>query len=91
MKETIYRQKDGISSRRLGDGLMLYDPHTDRIHTLNETGACVWELLDGANTIEGIEGILKRRFEDASPQKVSQDVAEILEKLRQEGLIASQV
>ena len=91
MKETVYRRKDGISSRRLGDGLMLYDSHTDRIHTLNETGTCVWELLDGENTVEGIEGTLKHRFKDASPQRVSQDVAEILEKLRQEGLIASQV
>lgn len=86
-KETIYKQKDGVSGRRLGEDLMLYDPESDKVHVLNETAALIWNLLDGTNTIEKIEEILRQTFKDAKTRDISGDVKETLEKLKQEGLI----
>ncbi len=86
-KETKYKKKKGISSQRLGQDLMLYDSESDKVHVLNETGAIIWELLDGKNTMGKIEKILAQRFDDASPQDISKDIEEILRKLEKEGLI----
>lgn len=86
-KETKYKKKKGISSQRLGQDLMLYDSESDKVHVLNETGAIIWELLDGKNTMGKIEKILAQRFDDASPQDISKDIEEILRKLEKEGLV----
>ena len=89
-KETIYKQRKGVSNQRLGEDLMLYDAENDKVHVLNETGALVWELMDGTNTTERIQDILKEKFKDVPAEKISNDTREVLEKLKHERLIDSQ-
>ena len=89
-EETMYKQKKGVNIRRLGEDLMLYDPENDKVHVLNETGGLIWELLDGTNTVDKIEDMLKQRFKEMPAERISTDTGEILEKLKQEGLISSQ-
>ena len=89
-KETIYKQKDGVSSRRLGEELMLYDSENDKVHVLNEIAAFIWKLLDGTNTVEDIENILRQRFKDTSPKDISGDIKETLERLKVQRLITSE-
>lgn len=81
------QRKPEISSRRLGAELMLYDPDADKVHVLNETGAIVWELLDGKNSIGYIEKILREKFNDTPKETISRDLAEIIERLKSEGLL----
>lgn len=85
--ETIYRKKEGISSRRLGRDLMLYDQTRDKVHVLNETGALIWELLDGKNSLPDIEKIFIKQFPDTKPEEISRDIKDVIEKLDSEGLI----
>lgn len=85
--EEIYKKKDNISSRKLGSDLMLYDGDNDKVHVLNETGAIIWELLDGTNALIQIENKLKEYFKDTSKENISKDLTEIIEKLKTEGLI----
>ena len=66
---------------------MLYDSNTDKVHILNETGIIIWELLDGKNTIPWIENELVEKFTDIPKETISKDLAEIIEKLKSEGLI----
>lgn len=87
LPETIYKQKKGISSRRLGNDLMLYDQETDKVHVLNETGALIWELLDGKNSLIDIEKIFIKQFPDTKTEEISRDIKEVIEKLETEGLI----
>ena len=82
-----YKKKKGVSSQKLGQDLMLYDSESDKVHVFNETGAIIWELLDGKNTMGKIEEILAQSFDDASPQDISKDIEEILRKLEKEGLV----
>lgn len=86
-REIIYRQKEGISSRKLGNDLMLYDQENDKVHILNETGAMVWELLSGKNKILDIENTFIKQFANTLPEELKRDINEILEKLVSEGLI----
>lgn len=87
--ETIYRKKEGLSVRRLGDEIMLYDGQTDKVHILNETGAILWDLVDGEKRLQEIESIFIKRFPDIRPEDISRDIREIVEKLEIEGLICS--
>ena len=62
-RETTYKQKSGVSSRKLGQDLMLYDPKSDKVHVLNETAAFIWGLLDGTNTTEDILHFVRERVQ----------------------------
>lgn len=83
----IYNKKEGISGRKLGSDLMLYDQSKDKVHILNETGALVWKLVDGKNNPEQIADAFQKEFPDTKPEVISKDVSEIIEKLVSEGLI----
>lgn len=85
-RDIIYRQKEGVSTRKLGDELMLYDEASDKVHILNETGILIWGLLNGENNLLDIENSLIRQFPDAKPEEISRDISEIIEKLLSEGL-----
>lgn len=52
----------------------------EQIYLLNETGAEVWELLDGSRTAAEIGEELARRFDSPSPD-TSADVVAFVEDL----------
>lgn len=87
LSETIYKKKEGISSRRLGSDLMLYDETLDKVHILNETGALIWELLNGENNLSKIKNLFIRRLPGNQPDEISRDIEEATEKLLSQGLI----
>jgi hypothetical protein len=82
-----YKQKQEISSRKLGNEVMLYDSKNDKVHVLNETGALVWSLIDGKNNIQSIINHFLKEFPKTNPAEVIKDIAEITDKLAAEGLI----
>lgn len=88
LSQTIYKKKEGTSSRKLGNDLMLYDQKNDKVHVLNETGALIWELLDGKNSLFDIENIFTRKFPSTAQEEFTKDIHEVIEKLLSEGLIA---
>lgn len=85
--KTIYKKQEGISSRKLGNDLMLYDQKNDKVHVLNETGAIIWDLLDGKKDFLDIEKYFIRQFPDAKKEEISKDINEIIGKLLSEKLI----
>lgn len=66
---------------------MLYDQKNDKVHVLNETGALIWELLDGKNSLSDIESIFTKKFPDTVKKEISKDINEVIQKLVSEGLI----
>ena len=49
------------------DGAILFDPDSARVQVLNLTGAYVWELLDGAQSLDAICAALAERFDGVPP------------------------
>lgn len=86
-KDNIYIKKKNISVRDLGNELMLYDGDTDKVHVLNETGAMIWNLINGKMPVSKIENELQNKFQDTSKETISSDLKEILKKLIDEGLV----
>src|SRR5690349_9223608 len=48
------RRQDGLMSRKLDDDVLIYDLERHRAHCLNATAALVFDLCDGARTVDDL-------------------------------------
>lgn len=72
--------------RRVGDEAVLVNLKTNRIYSLNHTGARLWELIDAGHDREAAEAALLSEF-DVEEGELRNEVAAVLEELAREGLI----
>lgn len=72
--------------RRVGDEAVLVNLKTNRIYSLNQTGARFWELLSAGHDREAAEAALIGEF-DVEEGELRKEVAAVLEELTKEGLI----
>jgi hypothetical protein len=75
--------------RRLDDEVILMQIRTDRIFSLNQTGARFWELIVAGMDLESIRRQLESEF-DVSPEVLAAEVEEILALLISEQLLIPQ-
>lgn len=75
-----------VVARRLDDELVLVNLQTNRIYTLNRTGARFWELLADGNDRDAIEAQLHTEF-DVDRATLSAEVDELLADLARVGLV----
>jgi hypothetical protein len=81
------RPEDDVVSRRLEDEVVLVHLRTNRIYTLNETGARLWELLREGRSRAEIEEQLFQEFEVERDQ-LQEEVERLLSLLTREGLVS---
>jgi hypothetical protein len=67
------------------DGLVIFDPATERVHYLNGTAALVFTLCTGEHDASAIAELVRRVFQLADPPAAEVDGC--LDQLRGEGLI----
>jgi hypothetical protein len=79
------RRSAAARAARAGDELVLLHLERGTYYTLNETGAFVWERLDGAKTLDEICAAMVERFEVDSAG-ASRDLTELVDELVAEGL-----
>ena len=80
------RHPDAVYKLVDGEALIVVPGSTAEHLVLNETGARVWELLDGENDLGGIRSALTQEF-DVDDAQAGQDLLEILEELREHGAL----
>jgi hypothetical protein len=83
--EKVYKKNDSIVSRKIGDEFILVPIRQDvgdleSIYTLNETGARIWELIDGKLRVGEIKESLVEEFE-VEPEEAEKDLIEHLQQL----------
>jgi hypothetical protein len=83
--EKVYKKSESIVSRRIGDEYILVPIRQDvgdleSIYTLNETGALIWELIDGKLKVSEIKESLVEAFE-VEPEEAEKDLIEHLQQL----------
>jgi hypothetical protein len=83
--EKVYKKSTSIVSRRIGDEYILVPIRQDvgdleSIYTLNETGALIWELIDGKLKVGEIKESLLEAFE-VKPEEAEKDLIEHLQQL----------
>jgi hypothetical protein len=83
--EKVYKKSDSIVSRKIGDECILVPIRQDvgdleSIYTLNESGALIWELIDGKLKVGEIRESLLEAFE-VEPEEAERDLIEHLQQL----------
>lgn len=63
------QQNPDTPARSIDGEALVITPHDSHLHTLNATATAIWDLADGARSLEEIVDVVVERFE------VSRDVA----------------
>jgi hypothetical protein len=77
--EAVYR------SLRDGGGGVLLHLGSGQYHGLNQTGACLWELIDGSRTVAEISAEFHSRYD--APDGFTEIVETFCRKLRERDLV----
>jgi hypothetical protein len=80
------RRARDLEVQEVDDGFMIHQPERDRVHYLNHTAVLVLELCTGENSPARIAELVGTAYGLAEVPET--DVAAVLEKLRDEGLVA---
>jgi Coenzyme PQQ synthesis protein D (PqqD) len=88
---TVFEHDPDVVSRLIAGEMILVPIRKnvgdmESIFTLNETGARVWELLDGQRSLEQVHQQMVREF-DIEPGQAEQDLLELLESLLEIGVL----
>ncbi len=78
---------DGLDVSEVKDGLVVYDPATDRVHYLNATAAVVFTLCDGTREVQAIVETGTTVFGSGTPEP--HEVHACLAQFEKEGLLRS--
>jgi hypothetical protein len=80
-----FRPHGDVISRMLDRQTVILDLHSGEYFGLNETGARIWQLLDGRDTSE-IAEVLTREFE-VSPTEAATAVNALIQQLLDKRLV----
>ena len=84
------RPKSSVVYRPMPDGGVLFSPTDETYFGLNQTGACIWEnLAPVRSSIEEVCAEITKKFPDAPPDVVRDDVGKLLKELAEGGLVES--
>ena len=69
--------------REMEDGAVIYEPDTEKIHSLNPSAAYIWALCDGSYTIDQIGEKIRQDFTrcESNPTKEVQQILASFENL----------
>jgi hypothetical protein len=89
--ETRYKRDSNVVTREIAGERILVPIQKQAadmaaIYVLNETGARIWNLLDGQRSLADIGEILVREY-SIDADTVQADVVEIVEQLRKLGML----
>jgi hypothetical protein len=79
-------RRDDLEVHSVEDGLVVYDPRSDRVHYLNHTAGIVLEMCDGKTTPARIAELIGEAYELSEPPR--KEVGECVVQLIEEGLVA---
>ena len=83
----IWTLKPGVIETDLGDELVLLDPKTQGMFSLNNTGRIVWQGLKNTETLETIALSLEKTF-TVTLEQASLDAQALMDELEKAGLIS---
>jgi hypothetical protein len=89
--KAVYARREGVVLREVAGEHILVPIRSDvadlrAIFALNRVGLRIWELLDGATSLDGILSELLERF-DVAAEEASADLRSFVERLSAAGLV----
>jgi predicted transcriptional regulator len=80
-------RRTGVLSTELVDELVIYDPITYKVASLNGSARAIWQLCDGTRTVDQICEELGQRY-SISPGTVRKEIAANVAFLLQLGMLS---
>ncbi len=74
------KQRNGVLCQQASGTTVLLDPSSGEYYSLEEVGARIWELCDGANNVGAIIALLAQEY-DAPAVTIRNDVQQFLAEL----------
>jgi len=74
------KRSEDTASRMIDGEAVIVIPQEGVVTVLNETGAGIWQLLDGRNSVEDIINIISSEF-DVSREEAEKDTLDFIEEL----------
>lgn len=84
--EPIITISPNVLYKRLGEEVILINLETDRIFSLNQTGAMTWELIESTHNLEQVKKGLAEIY-DVTPEILESELVQILDSFTAEGFI----
>lgn len=85
-----FSRADDVSERVIGSDTFLWQMDERNFFSLNPVGGAVWTLLEAPATGRQIAATLTEIFPDADPATIAADLARLLGRMRQRGLVSAQ-
>ena len=70
-KRTEYKRVAGLEVHESDDGLIVFNPSTDKVHHLNYTSGVLFELCHDSHTLEDLTERMNTFYD---PESVSEDI-----------------
>ena len=83
--EILYLQVEGLDVHEAEDGLIIFNPGTDRVHHLNSTAGVVFSLCDQPSTGMALIESFTELFD--MEQHSAETVLTVLTQLSEEGVL----
>jgi hypothetical protein len=85
--ESIISHSPSVVSRRTGDEYVLVPvanniADMNSVYTLNETGAFIWDLIDGKRSVDEIVNMVVEKY-DTDKGTAMADVSDFVESMRE--------
>jgi hypothetical protein len=84
--DQVVRRDEKTASRVLAGEAIVLTPGDSKIHSFNETGSRIWELLAEELTVGEIAARIRGEF-DVSEEQAQRDVITFLEELAAKGMV----
>ena len=81
------RNPDVVIHEEDPDGALVFNPDTDQIKVLNQTGFFIWQLCDGSYDMESIIARVKETFDEIPEDQVSAQVEDYVNEMVSAGFI----
>ena len=82
---SFIKRDDDVAWRIIEEEALVVNPKDSMIYPLNETGARVWDLLDGQKQVSAIIDIIAEEFEEDN-FVIQQDILDFVKGLLDKGL-----
>jgi hypothetical protein len=82
----VPRQNPETAARVINDATFILHAETSVLSSLNEVGARIWELTDGARSVGQIAAAIESEY-DIDLAKAEADVSAFMDELVKQGLI----
>jgi hypothetical protein len=79
-------RNDANAIREIDGVVFILEPDTGELHSFNDVGNRIWQLVDGSRTVEAIVAVISDEY-DVDHRAALDDVFAFLEQLQEKGIV----